>query len=212
MLIAAVVLAALLATSMTLFVVRVRFLLALIRAAAPVNRAGAVPKRVRNETTIVLGQRKLLQRLGPGLIHAFIFWGFLVLTPTIIIAMIGMVDKHSTFPWLGHQGWFAFLSDLFAALVLIGVGAALWIRKVQRPRRFEGSHLGEADLILALIATIATTLLLWGDADPISPVAVARRLAELLPNSVMAVIRGGTHAVALEQPEAVAEAVIAHLA
>jgi Fe-S oxidoreductase len=109
----------------------------------------------------VLGQRKLLQRIGPGLIHALIFWGFLVLTPTIVIAMIGAVDKHSTFPWLGHQGWFAFLADLFAVLVLIGVGAALWIRKVQRPRRFEGSHLGEADLILALIATIATTLLLW---------------------------------------------------
>ena len=46
-------------------------------------------------------------------------------------------------------------------LVLIGVVAALWIRKVQRPRRFEGSHLGEADLILGLIAIIATTLLLW---------------------------------------------------
>ncbi len=39
--------------------------------------------------------------------------------------------------------------------------AALWIRKVQRPRRFEGSHLGEADLILGLIATIVITLLLW---------------------------------------------------
>ena len=35
------------------------------------------------------------------------------------------------------------------------------IRKVQRPARFEGSHLGEADLILALIAGIVTTLLLW---------------------------------------------------
>ncbi len=109
----------------------------------------------------MLGQRKLLQRFGPGLIHAFIFWGFLVLAPTILIALIGVVDKHSTLPWLGHQGWFAFLVDLFAVLVLVGVGAALWIRKVHRPGRFEGSHLGEADLILGLIATIATTLLLW---------------------------------------------------
>jgi Fe-S oxidoreductase len=158
---AAVVLAALLATSASLFAVRVRFLLALVRSAAPVQLTGDVPERVRNEATIVLGQRKLLQRLGPGLIHAFIFWGFLVLTPTIIIAMIGAVDKHVTFPWLGDQGWFAFLADLFAVLVLIGVVAALWIRKVQRPERFKGSHLGEADLILALIATIATTLLLW---------------------------------------------------
>ena len=71
------------------------------------------------------------------------------------------MDKHTTLPWLGHQGWFAFLVDLFAVLVLVGVVSALWIRKVQRPARFEGSHLGEADLILALIATIATTLLLW---------------------------------------------------
>jgi Fe-S oxidoreductase len=160
-LIAAVVLAALLATSMALFAVRLRFLLALMRGAASVRRAGDVPRRLRNETTIVLGQRKLLARLGPGMIHAFIFWGFLVLTPTIVIAMIGVVDKHSTLPWLGHQGWFAFLSDLFAVLVLIGVVSAVWIRKVQRPERFRGSHLGEADLILALIATIATTLLLW---------------------------------------------------
>jgi Fe-S oxidoreductase len=160
-LVAAIVLAALLAVSATLFAVRVRFLLALLRTGAPVRRAGDVPRRARNEATIVLGQRKLLQRIGPGLIHAFIFWGFLVLTPTILIALIGVVDKHSTLPWLGHQGWFAFLADLFAVLVLVGVMAALWIRKVQRPERFKGSHLREADLILALIATIATTLLLW---------------------------------------------------
>jgi Fe-S oxidoreductase len=159
--IAAVVLAALLAVSGTLFTIRVRFLLALVRAAAPVARGGDTPRRARNEATIVLGQRKLLQRLGPGLIHAFIFWGFLVLGPTILIAMIGAVSKHATFPWLGDQGWYAFMVDVFAVLVLIGVVAALWIRKVQRPDRFRGSHLGEADLILALIATIATTLLLW---------------------------------------------------
>jgi Fe-S oxidoreductase len=144
-----------------LFTVRVRFLLDLLGAGAPLKRTGDRSRRAEHEATIVLGQRKLLQRLGPGLIHAFIFWGFLVLGPTIVIAMIGVVSKHATFPWLGHQGWYAALVDLFAVLVLVGVVSALWIRKVQRPRRFEGSHLGEADLILALIATIATTLLLW---------------------------------------------------
>ncbi len=144
-----------------LFARRVQTLTGVLRAAQPVSRAGNVPRRVRNEATVVLGQSKLLSRLGPGLAHAFIFWGFLVLLPTIVIAMIGVVDKTATLPWLGHQGWYALLVDVFAVLVLLGVLAALWIRKVQRPRRFEGSHLGEADLILALIATIATTLLLW---------------------------------------------------
>jgi Fe-S oxidoreductase len=144
-----------------LFTVRVRFLVELLRAGAPLTRTGDRPRRAEHEATIVLGQRKLLQRLGPGLIHAFIFWGFLVLGPTIVIAMIGVVSKHAKFPWLGHQGWYAFLVDVFAVLVLIGVVSAFYIRKVLRPRRFAGSHLGEADLILALIATIATTLLLW---------------------------------------------------
>jgi Fe-S oxidoreductase len=144
-----------------LFAHRVRLLVGLLNKAQPVSRSDHVERRVRNEATVVLGQSKLLRRLGPGLAHAFIFWGFLVLLPTILIAMIGGVDKTATLPWLGHQGWYALMVDIFAVLVLVGVVAALWIRKVQRPQRFAGSHLGEADLILALIATIATTLLLW---------------------------------------------------
>jgi Fe-S oxidoreductase len=94
-------------------------------------------------------------------VHAAIFWGFLVLFPTILIAMIGAVDPHSTLPWLGEQGWYALLVDMFALLVLVGVLAAFLIRKVQRPKRFVGSHLGEADLILGLIAGIILTLFLW---------------------------------------------------
>jgi Fe-S oxidoreductase len=127
----------------------------------PTERFGDLPKRARNEAVIVLGQRKLLQRLVPGAIHTAIFWGFLVLFPTIVIAMIGAVDREATLPWLGHQGWFALMVDAFTVLVLAGVIGAALIRKVQRPKRFEGSHLGEADLILALIAGIVTTLLLW---------------------------------------------------
>jgi Fe-S oxidoreductase len=136
-------------------------LVRLVRMARPADRFDHVPARVRNEAVIALGQRKLLQRLVPGLMHAAIFWGFLVLLPTIVMAMIAIVDRTATLPWLGHQGWFALLVDAFAVLVLAGVVTAVVIRKVQRPARFEGSHLGEADLILALIAGIVVTLLLW---------------------------------------------------
>jgi Fe-S oxidoreductase len=136
-------------------------LVRLVRMGKPTDRSGEVGARVRNEVVITLGQRKLLQRLVPGLMHAFIFWGFLVLFPTIVMAVIAVVSKHDTIPWLGRQGWFALLVDVFAVLVLAGVVTAFVIRKVQRPARFEGSHLGEADLILALIAGIVTTLLLW---------------------------------------------------
>jgi len=116
---------------------------------------------VSSEATDVIGQRKLLQRLLPGLMHAAIFWGFLVLFPTILIAMIGAVDAHATLPWLGAQGWYALLVDVFALMVLAGVITAFVIRKVQRPARFKGSHLREADLILALIGGIVVSLLMW---------------------------------------------------
>ena len=158
---AALVLAAAIVISAALFARRVGALVGVLRAAPPVERSDHVPARVRNEATIVLGQRKLLARVGPGLAHAFIFWGFLVLLPTILIALIGVVDRRATLPWLGHQGWYMLLSEIFAVLVLYGVVAAMWIRKVQRPRRFAGSHLGEANVILALIATIVITLLFW---------------------------------------------------
>jgi Fe-S oxidoreductase len=150
-----------------LFARRALLLARLVRMGQPIQRLDDVAARVRNEATIVLGQRKLLQRLVPGLVHAFIFWGFLVLFPTILLAAVGAVDRDPWLPsgsplaWLDRQGWFALLADLFAALVLVGVACAVWIRKVQRPPRFEGSHLREADLILALIGGIVTTLLLW---------------------------------------------------
>jgi Fe-S oxidoreductase len=144
-----------------IFARRARLLVRIMRLGRPTERFDDIPQRVRQEVVVAIGQRKLLQRLGPGLMHAFIFWGFIVLFPTIVMAMIGAVDKGATLPWLGDQGWFAFLVDVFAMLVLVSVCAAFYIRKVVRPARFQGSHMGEADLILAWIAGIVTTLLLW---------------------------------------------------
>jgi Fe-S oxidoreductase len=120
-----------------------------------------MPRRVRNEAVIVLGQRKLLTRPVPGLVHALIFWGFIVLFPTIVMALIGAVDQDQTLPWLGRQGWFMALVDVFVILVLVGVVTAVVIRKLVRPARFEGSHRGDADVILALIAGVVLTLVCW---------------------------------------------------
>jgi Fe-S oxidoreductase len=160
-LIPAVALAAALVVAGSLFGRRALLLYRLVRSGKASSRFDDVPRRVRAEAVVVVGQSKLLQRLVPGLMHAAIFWGFLVLLPTILIAMIGAVDPRATLPWLGGQGWYALMVDVFALLVMLGVIAAFVIRKVQRPKRFAGSHLGEADLILGLIAGIVVTLFLW---------------------------------------------------
>jgi Fe-S oxidoreductase len=159
--IASVVFALVLITAVALFGRRAILIYRLIRTGKPVARFDDIPARARAEAVVVIGQSKLLQRLLPGLMHAAIFWGFIVLLPTIAIAMIGVVDQHATLPWLGRQGWYALLVDVFAFLVLAGVITAFVIRKVQRPKRFAGSHLREADLILLLIAGIVISLFLW---------------------------------------------------
>jgi ferredoxin len=52
------------------------------------------------------------------------------------------------------------VQDVFASLVLVGIAIALWIRLVQRPERFVGSHRMEALRILGLITWIILTLFL----------------------------------------------------
>ena len=55
-------------------------------------------------------------------------------------------------------------------------------------------------------------LLLWGDADPISPVSVGRRLAELLPRAELIVLKGGTHDLVHERANEVVPYIEKHLA
>ncbi len=58
----------------------------------------------------------------------------------------------------------------------------------------------------------APTLLLAGDADPLSPPPVARFLASRIRGARIAIVAGGSHAFASERPDDVARAVRAHLA
>jgi len=62
----------------------------------------------------------------------------------------------------------------------------------------------------AEIRTLAVpTLLLWGDADPISPLVIGERLHALLPNSELHVVDGGEHDLGLRFAKDVAALVAA---
>lgn len=67
------------------------------------------------------------------------------------------------------------------------------------------------DLSGRLDAVKAQTLLLWSDADPLSPPSVGRALAARIPNARLVVIAGGDHGFANEKPDEVAAAIRAHL-
>lgn len=175
MLARAVLLGLLLAASLGLFARRALLLVRLNRLGRPVERPDDLPRRLLREATHVLGQRKLLQRPLPGLMHALIFWGFLVLLTTIAEALGQAVDPHFALPLIGRSGWLGLLQDLFAAGVLVGIGVALSIRLVQRPERFIGSHALEAYRILGWITWIVLTLFLGNAARIAQGIAEAPR-------------------------------------
>ena len=108
----------------------------------------------------MLGQRKLFQRFLPGLMHALIFWGFLVLLTTIVEVGAQAIDPAFELPWIGGTRWLGLAQDVFASGVLVGLGIAVAIRLGARPERFVGSHRIQAYRILALIFWIVATLFL----------------------------------------------------
>lgn len=94
---------------------------------------------------------------------------------------------------LGGSNW---RSDYYATYP----NAARWIAESQE------------DLSGLLGSIRAPVLLLWGDADPISPIAVGERLLSLLPNSSLHVIEGADHDLALTHAPQVAALIAAHFA
>jgi Fe-S oxidoreductase len=154
-----IVLLVLVAMAGGLFLQRAWTLWQLVRLGRPVNRLDDLPKRVETEAVVVFGQRKLLQRIGPGLMHAFIFWGFLILLTTIIEVGGEVFYERFALPLIGRTGWLGLVQDVFAVLVIVGVEMAIYFRKVRRDERFVGSHLEEADFILLMILGIMLTLI-----------------------------------------------------
>jgi Fe-S oxidoreductase len=158
MLLRAAALAILVAAAGALVLRRARLLVRLVRLGRPVERRGDLPVRLGREATRVLGQRKLFQRFVPGLMHALIFWGFLVLLTTILEVGGQVVDPAFELPWIGRTAGLGLVQDGFATAALLGIAIALGIRLGQRPERFVGSHRVEAYRILGLIFWIVVTL------------------------------------------------------
>ncbi len=151
-----IALVALAAGSFTLTALRWRRLVQLMRQAQrPDPRRDDLPGRARAVLTYVLGQGRLLRWPYAGLLHALIFWGFLVLLTAIaqaIVEALWVGARLDTIPFLAPA--VAWMQDIFAVLVLTGVVMALVNRLVVNPTRFRASHRGDALLILIWIAVL----------------------------------------------------------
>jgi pimeloyl-ACP methyl ester carboxylesterase len=100
-----------------------------------------------------------------------------------------------------------------AGLAVEDLGASDW-----RPGYFEAfpaaaSWIADVreDLSSEIPQIKAPTLLIWGDSDPISPLAVGQRLLKLLPYARFHVVKGGDHDLAIQHADEVARVIRDHL-
>jgi len=120
-------------------------------------------KRIEGLFVYVGGQLRLFRFFPPGLAHFLIFWGFLLLSLTILQAIVeGLVafaNPHFVIPVIGEFGPLALLQDLIAVFVAAAILYALYVRLVVNPKRYEGSHKSQGVMVLLFILTIMLSLL-----------------------------------------------------
>src|SRR5215207_2690291 len=135
-----------------------------LRVAHDEDRSDDAWTRLRNVLVIGIGQSKILRDPFAGVLHASVFWGFVVLT-----VGTGEILVRGVFPAFGFHrflpapvyGLFLLSQELFAGLVLAAVGVLLYRRLVIKPKRLQGDkvHSGDAVFILSMIAALMITLL-----------------------------------------------------
>src|SRR5689334_1316424 len=121
--------------------------------------------RLRNVLVIGIAQTKILRDPFAGILHASVFWGFIVLTLGSIEILV-----RGVFPEFGFDrflpapvyGLFLLSQELFAVLVLAAVAVLLYRRLIIKPRRLQGDkvHSGDAVFILSMIAALMITLII----------------------------------------------------
>ncbi|HEY7235978.1 MAG TPA: heterodisulfide reductase-related iron-sulfur binding cluster [Gemmatimonadaceae bacterium] len=147
-----------------IFSLNVQRLVRYVRLGLPERRTDRPWWRLSNVLTIGIAQTKILREPIAGMMHATIFWGFIVLTAgTVEIFIQGVWNGFSSEHILWHPLYvlYAASQDAFAVFVLAAVGFAFYRRLVLHPKRLEGDRIEHLDayIILGLIAGLMLTLL-----------------------------------------------------
>lgn len=118
---------------------------------------GSWGKRVWGVLVWAIGQKRMFSEPVAGIMHALIFWGFLVFALRSLSLVLEGLTGGWELPLLHTPVGSAYLltKDIFIVLVLAGVAIAAWRRLVTRPERLEYS--ADAWVILGLIAGLMVT-------------------------------------------------------
>lgn len=126
-----------------------------------------VPQRIKNFLTFGVGTKKVITENQPaGIMHFNLMWGMILLFVGTALATIDWDVTRTLLNWRLLQGAFYFLYksvlDIFGLLALIGLGIAIYLRYIQKPRRLWGYgegkwHLDDDLFVLASFTVLVLT-------------------------------------------------------
>src|SRR3954470_9979771 len=103
--------------------------LRLLAAARPAGRLDHLPARLRRAVVDGVGQRKFLRGEQPaGIMHALIFWGFMVLLLQVATLYGRAFDADWSPPWDGQLFWV--MRDAIEAVVAVAAVYMLFRRLI----------------------------------------------------------------------------------
>jgi hypothetical protein len=120
----------------------------LLLAARPAGRIDRIPERLGRALVYGLGQRKFLSGEQPaGIMHALIFWGFVVLMIQVVTLYGRAFDADWSLPGFGESELlgspFAVARDAVEAIVAVGVLYMLYRRLIAHTPRLFGLRRAE---------------------------------------------------------------------
>lgn len=154
-----VLFALLMLVSIGLFLRRAEHLIRILRTNAPEPRPrlDKIPDRIRSILVYVGGHKQMFRFNPAGVLHFFIFWGFLVLL-TVSLSLVGEGLFNWVVPVVATWPPLLLMQEFFGLLVISGVLIALYQRYVLKPVRFAGSHASDAFFILYMIGGLMITM------------------------------------------------------
>ncbi|MBI1804412.1 MAG: (Fe-S)-binding protein [Ignavibacteriae bacterium] len=150
------------------FAFNVRRLVSYLKVGKPESRTDQPGVRLKNVLVVAFGQTKLLREPLAGLMHFFIFWGFVILLLAILEAMGEGMSSGFSLAFFGPlYAPLVFLEDTLGLLVIASVLFALFRRHVIRPKRLDvsGSSQMDATIILMLIFFVMASMFLQNAAN-----------------------------------------------
>jgi Fe-S oxidoreductase len=103
---------------------------------------------------------RLLRMRYSGILHAFMFSGFLVLLTVTLQSFGEGLFKGFSLAAIGGDTWIALLQNIFAVLVVVALLMAAYQRGVLKPKRFATSRKSDAWLIYGLVGAVVFTLVI----------------------------------------------------